>query len=179
MKTQLRTILWLAAAGLASAVAACSPDDGSAPGDEREGALGRASGPGVTTLTLAHEPVTFDQPATAYVTLWGSDRQIADASASAVERYEIEVGALPAELKLTIPKNPHERIDQGHGPTARENANYYFSVTVDVGRDGKVCASDFVQDFDRTDVSAFGGVPPDDYTITVKEYGDRCQPLDP
>jgi hypothetical protein len=178
MKAQLRTILWLAAAGLASAVAACSPDDGSAPGDEQGGAPGRASGTGVTTLTLEHEPVTFDQPLTAYVTLSGSDRQVADASASVVERYEIEVRALPVELELTIPKNPHERIDQGHGPTARENANYYFSVTIDVGRDGKVCANDFVQDFDRTDFSVFGEAPPDDYTIIVKEYGDRCQPLD-
>jgi hypothetical protein len=54
-----------------------------------------------------------------------------------------------------------------------------LSVTVDVGRDGKVCASDFVRDFDRTDFSSFFEAPPDDYTIVVKEYGDRCRPLDP
>ncbi|HEU4404441.1 MAG TPA: hypothetical protein VFS43_04030 [Polyangiaceae bacterium] len=122
--------------------------------------------------------MTFDQPATAHVTLWGSDRELADASASAVERYEIQVGALPVELELNIPNSPHERIDQGHGPVAREDARYYFSVTVDVGRDGKLCASDFVQNFDRTDFSSFGEAPPDAYTIIVKEYGDRCRPLD-
>ena len=109
---------------------------------------------------------------------WGSEGGLQDAGASAVARYAIEVESLPAAIELDLPKDPHAQIDQGHGPVTREKASYYFSVTVDVGRDGKVCASDLVQDYNRTGTKAFGDAPPRSHTIAVKEYGDSCRPLD-
>ncbi|MDI1435367.1 hypothetical protein [Polyangium sorediatum] len=131
-----------------------------------------------TTLTLAHEPLTLDEPATAHITLWGYDSRLADASATAIRRYTLEVTALPVDLELDIPANPHSLIDQGVGPVAREDAGFYFSLVVDVDRDGQQCEKDLVQDFDRSDFTSFDEEPPQTYKVFVKEYGSSCTPID-
>ncbi|HVK71245.1 MAG TPA: hypothetical protein VM694_42615, partial [Polyangium sp.] len=75
--------------------------------------------------------MTLGEPATAHITLWGYDSRLADASATAIRRYALEVTALPVDLALDIPANAHALIDQGVGPVAREDAAFYFSVMVD------------------------------------------------
>ncbi|WP_437961182.1 hypothetical protein WME76_17140 [Sorangium sp. So ce119] len=132
-----------------------------------------------TRLTLDHEPLALGQPATAHVTLWGYDSHVADASATAVARYTFDVEALPVELDLDIPEEPHTRIDQGFGPVEREDAKFYFSVVIDVGSDGQMCAEDLLQDYDRSDWMSFAEEPPEEHRVFVKESGSECRPIDP
>ncbi|HTN91559.1 MAG TPA: hypothetical protein VL242_48160 [Sorangium sp.] len=132
-----------------------------------------------TILTLDHEPMALEQPATAHVTLWGYDQYVADASATAVARYTFEVEALPVDLALDIPDDPHTLINQGFGPVERSRARFYFSsLAIDVGSDGQICENDFVQDYDRSDFMSFAMEPPAEHRIFVKESGSECRPID-
>ncbi|MGK3962863.1 hypothetical protein WMF38_01560 [Sorangium sp. So ce118] len=151
---------------------------GAAVGTGGAGGVG-AGGGADTILTLDHEPMALDQPATARVTIWGSERYVADVGATAIARYTFEVQALPVDLALDVPENPHTLISQGFGPVEREDAQFYFSsVVIDVGSDGQICENDFVQDYDRSDFVSFAVDLPEEHRIFVKEYGSECRPIE-
>ena len=84
-----------------------------------------ACGSSAASFTLHTEfTETFEQPALAIIHLFGYEKTLADAHASLIETYEIEVGKMPATLDIEIPDAAHERIDQGVGPlTARRSTS--------------------------------------------------------
>ncbi len=136
------------------------------------------SNAGGTILTLDHEPMTLDQPATAHVTLFGYDHNLADASATAVARYTLEVEALPVDLELDIPEDPHTLIDQEAGPVGPDKARFYFHIAVDVDLDGQLCEEDIIQDFDRSEFTSFATKPPEEHKVFVKRLGAACRPIE-
>ncbi|MGK3993624.1 hypothetical protein [Sorangium sp. So ce1024] len=150
-------------------------------GGDAGGTGGAGAGRAGTRLTLDHDPIALDQPATAHVKLWGYGAYVADAPATAVARFMFDVEALPVELELDIPEEPHTRIDQGFGPVEREEARFYFKVYIDVGRDGQICEEDFVQDYDRSDWMSFAMQPPAEHSIFVEQSGSGsgCYRFDP
>ena len=150
-------------AALAGALPACDPGSGAQ---------------GTTELALSsREKFSLSENSRALVLLWGYDRTLADAGATLISRFNQSASKLP--LKLDVPANPHELIDQGLGPVAQHNAKFYFNVFIDLDGDGQICMGDLVQDYDAADQQFFDYELPASVTFPViPQADDFCRSLD-
>ena len=138
-----------------------------------------ACGSSAASFTLHTEfTETFEQPALAIIHLFGYEKTLADAPASLIETYEIEVGQMPATLDIEIPDAAHERIDQGVGPVTADRAAFYFAVYVDVDGDAQICPGDWSQDFGVAEPQVFDGQPPSTVAVAMKLNDESyvCRP---
>jgi hypothetical protein len=132
-----------------------------------------------TSITLSQLPTGTSTSARAVIWLWGYSSSLADARASLIEAY-----ALPIEpgmpVAVEIPANPHEMIDQGHGPVSAADARFYFSVYVDVDGDGQLCPGELRQDFELSPWASFATPPTSiDVALTEIDANRPCEPIVP
>ncbi|HEY0132446.1 MAG TPA: hypothetical protein VGB85_00165 [Nannocystis sp.] len=107
--------------------------------------------------------------ATLVVTLYGYDPGFADASATVIQTDAVPLTATPGMFTIEFPTDAHERIDQGNGPVAFEDARYYFVFYGDLDDDRQICAGELFQDHDNDGPYDFGpGAPPETVTIPMR-----------
>ena len=128
-------------------------------------------------INLEAGPVTGQSRA--IVWLWGEDRNLADASATLIERYTLTIE--PAgRVMVLLPDRPHERIDQGLGPVEIDEATFHFSIFVDVDGDGALCPGDLRQDFVASHLAFFAALPASlRIALTPISSSDACMPTTP
>lgn len=89
--------------------------------------------------------------------LWGTATDVADVGASLIASYDRSMTG--RGFVIDVPENPHELIDQGHGPVTADRAEFYFDVFIDLDGDGMLCPEDLRQDYDETPFQTFATPP--------------------
>ncbi len=115
--------------------------------------------------------------ATAKITLYGSNKNVADNSATAITTTETKISQLPVTLSLEWPANADQFIDSP--PVNKpEDATYYFHVAIDADGDNQLCPSDYEQDHNKTPYFELSEPPNHLLTISVKLIGaGSCRPF--
>lgn len=115
--------------------------------------------------------------ATAKITLYGRNKNVADNSATAITTTETKISQLPVTLSLEWPANADQLIDSP--PVSKpEDAAYYFHVAIDADSDNQLCPSDYLQDYDQTPFFELSAPPNHLLTISVKLIGaGSCRPF--
>ncbi len=98
---------------------------------------------------LAKETLLITDPNLS-ISIYGSDISRADVPATLITKQCFTISKLPFFLILNIPKNPSDKITM---LSAAENARYYAGLEWDSDGNGKRCAGDITQDFDRSDAN--------------------------
>lgn len=109
--------------------------------------------------------------ATAKITLYGRNKNVADNSATAITITETKISQLPVTLSLEWPANADQFIDSP--PVNKpEDAAYYFHLAIDADSDNQLCPpDDYQRDYDQTPFFELSAPPNHLLTIFVKLIG--------
>jgi hypothetical protein len=137
------------APALAALAAACSSSDA------------------VIELTLTGPGEALRMESTLRLAVYGSDLNLADASATLLVEQQHPLHALPLTVPVALPADRHELIDQGYGPVAAEDAGYYLHIEGDVDGDGERCRGDLFPIRESFDTRFFEEKAPERLTIPL------------
>ncbi len=115
---------------------------------------------GAYKMTINQEQnITFTD-AKIKIIIYGSHNTVQDNSATVVSETIMNIEKLPSTILLSWPDNAYKLID--NPPVkSKENALYYFSISIDENNDGLLCSNDYRQDYSKTPF----------YTINSKPSG--------
>jgi hypothetical protein len=126
---------------------------------------GQTTTSGGVELLLDGEAAQFEPAATAVVVLFGTNRDMADVPATAVEAWAIDVPAVPHTTRLVIPDAPTGLVE--YDATASNVSFWFHFELLDVDGDGK---ADWVSEQDGPPESFGSGEWPESVRFEIREF---------
>lgn len=115
------------------------------------------------------DPQPLDVSGVLRVAVVGFDRALADATATVVAHWGVEIDGLPFSFEAALAPELHDAISPSAGDPSTHT--FYLEAWVDVDGDGELCAGDLEQA-----TGALDTIPPQDgtYPVSLAAWEGDC-----
>jgi len=113
------------------------------------------------------------EKATLRFTIFGAEENFQDGYATIIYDNEFTINEIPSTVLVEWPANDYQLI---FNPPVNspDDAIYFFNLTVDINNDGLICEGDYIRDFESSPFYTFGGSPPEEVELYVRELMQGC-----